>query len=117
MKGSQDDPAFFTGAVWMMASGSWQVRFAVDGAAGVRTAAVPVPAVPLATLKMKTGMVVGLGALALFLLVSMAGLVGAAVREARLPPGAGPERDMAAAGGGSYCRYSGGCWRSSWCWG
>lgn len=90
MKRSKDDPAFFTGAVWLMASGSWQVRFAVDGVAGVRTASVPVPAVPLATLKMKTGMVVGLGGLGVFLLVSMAGLVGAAVREARLPPGAGP---------------------------
>jgi hypothetical protein len=90
MTGSKEDPAFFTGAVWMMASGSWQVRLAVDGAAGVGTASVPVAAVPLATLKMKTGMIVGLGALGLFLLVSMAGLVGAAVREARLPPGAAP---------------------------
>ncbi len=48
------DPAFFTGSLWLMAQGSWQVRFEVDGAAGAATASVPVPAVPLAILPMQT---------------------------------------------------------------
>lgn len=87
MKQSAADPAFFTGAVWMMASGSWQVRFEVDGAAGRGTASVPVPAVALAMLKMQPGMGWGLAALGLFLVISMAGTVAAAVREARLAPG------------------------------
>ena len=87
MTASKDDPTFFTGGVWMMASGSWQVRFEVEGAAGRQAAAVPVPAVALSTLHMQPAMGWGLGALGLFLLVSMAGLVAAAVREARLTPG------------------------------
>jgi hypothetical protein len=70
-----------------MAPGSWQVRFAVDGAAGPQTVSIPVPAVPLTTLKMERGMGWALGLLGLFLVASMTGLVGAAVRESRLPPG------------------------------
>ena len=74
---SKDDRAFFTGAVWMMASGSWQVRVQVEGAAGVGTGSVPVAAVALSTLKMQRGMGLVLGGLGVFLLVTMAGLVGA----------------------------------------
>lgn len=83
---SKDDPAFFTGGVWLMASGSWQVRFEVDGAAGRQVVAVPVPAVAISTLKMERGMGLALAALGVFLFVSMAGLVAAGVREARLAP-------------------------------
>jgi hypothetical protein len=84
---SKVDPAFFTGSVWIMAPGSWQVRFTFDGAAGPQTASIPVPAVPLATLKMQRGMGWALGLMGLFLVASMTGLVGAAVRESRLAPG------------------------------
>lgn len=84
---SKDDPAFFTGGVWMMAPGSWQVRLEATGAAGSGTASVPVPAVAIATLPMQRGMGFTLAALGLFLVVSMAGVVAAAVREARLPAG------------------------------
>ncbi len=87
---SPADPAFFTGKVWMMSTGSWQVRLAVDGAAGRQIASVPVPAVALSTLKMQKSISFGLGLLALFLVVSMAGLAAAAVREARLNPGLQP---------------------------
>lgn len=38
MKASAADPQFFTGSLWLMASGSWQVRFEVDGAAGAASA-------------------------------------------------------------------------------
>ncbi len=87
MTQSPNDPAFFNGGVWMMASGSWRVRFEIVGAAGPSTASVAVPAMAISTLHMQPAMGWGLGVLGLFLLISMAGLVAAAVREARLPPG------------------------------
>jgi hypothetical protein len=88
MAASTADPAFFTGNLWLMASGSWQVRFQVDGASGIQTVSIPVPAVALSTLKMQRGLGITLGLLGLFLVVSMAGIVAASVREARLEPGA-----------------------------
>jgi TRAP-type C4-dicarboxylate transport system permease small subunit len=90
MTNSTADPAFFTGSIWMMASGSWQVRFEVAGDAGTQTVSVPVPAVALSTLKMQHGLGITLGILGLFLVVSMGGIVAAAVRDARLEPGAIP---------------------------
>src|SRR6202521_6319272 len=41
---SKDDPQYFTGKLWLMASGSWQVRIEADGDKGAGTLAVPVPA-------------------------------------------------------------------------
>ena len=90
MTRSTADPAFFTGNLWMMASGSWEVRFEIAGDGGQQTTSVPVPAVALSTLKMQRGLGITLGLLGLFLLVSMAGIVAAAVRDARLQPGASP---------------------------
>ncbi len=88
MKVSTVDPAFFTGGVWMMSSGSWQIRLDVAGASGEETASVPVPAVAVATLKMERSLGIPLALLGVFLVISMAGVIGAAVREARLPAGA-----------------------------
>ena len=93
MERSAADPAFYTGSLWMMASGSWEVRFEIAGEGGVQTASVPVPAVALSTLKMQRGLGTILGVLSLFLVVSMAGIVAAAVRDARLEPGAVPSPD------------------------
>ena len=42
MQPSAADPAFYTGSLWIMAAGSWQVHFDVDGAAGKASASVPV---------------------------------------------------------------------------
>jgi hypothetical protein len=88
MTASTADPAFFTGSIWLMATGSWQVRFEVTGAAGDQTASVPVPAIAISTLKMQRALGLTLAALGLFLVLSMAGIVAASVREARLEPGA-----------------------------
>ncbi len=74
-----------------MASGSWQVRFDVSGAAGEHTTAVPVPAAAISTLRMNRTLGSILAVLGLFLVLSMAGLVAAAIREARLPPGLEPD--------------------------
>jgi hypothetical protein len=87
MARSTADPAFFTGSLWMMAPGSWEVRFEIAGDGGEKTTSVPVPAVPLSTLTMQRGLGITLGVLGLFLVVSMAGIVAAAVRDARLEPG------------------------------
>jgi hypothetical protein len=91
---SGNDPAFFTGNLWMMAAGSWEVRFEVSGADGKQVVSVPVPAMALSTLKMQRGLGITLGVLGLFLVISMAGIVAAAGRDARLLPGAvaSPER-------------------------
>lgn len=94
MEESSADAAFYTGAVWMMAGGTWQVRFDIDGAAGHQQASVPVVAVPLAVLKMEPGMGAVLAILGLFLVLSMAGIVAASVGEARLVPGVEPTAGM-----------------------
>ncbi len=87
MKASGADQQFFTGSLWLMASGSWQVRFEVDGAAGSASAGVPVAATPLAILPMLNSMGTVLGVLGVILAIGLAGIVAAAVREARLAPG------------------------------
>ena len=90
MKSSAADPNYFIGTLWIMASGSWQVRFAIDGASGSETASVPVPAVPIGTLRMQRPLGVLLGALGLALVLGFAGIVAAAARESRLASGVDP---------------------------
>jgi hypothetical protein len=87
MRPSADDPAFFTGSLWLMAAGSWQVHFDLDGAAGKASTSVPVPAMPLSILPMQRPLGIALAVLALILILGMAGIVAAAVRESRLNPG------------------------------
>ncbi len=87
MKRSADDPAFFTGSLWLMASGSWQVRLQADGAGGPATASVPVPAMALTVQRMQRPLGLVLAALGLVLVVGMAGIIYGAVRESRLRPG------------------------------
>jgi TRAP-type C4-dicarboxylate transport system permease small subunit len=87
MRPSADDPAFFTGSLWLMAAGSWQVHFDLDGDAGKASTSVPVPAVPLSILPMQRPLGIGLAVLALILIIGLAGIVAAAVRESRLDPG------------------------------
>jgi hypothetical protein len=90
MSALNTDPTFFTGNLWLMRSGSWQVRFELSGPSGNQTVSVPVTAVAISTLKMQRGIGMTLAALGLFLFLSMAGIVAAAVREARLEPAAIP---------------------------
>jgi hypothetical protein len=93
MKRSTTDTDFFTGSLWLMAGGSWQVRFEVSGNVGVAVASVPVAAMPLAVLKMQRPLGLLLAALGLILALGFAGIVGAAVRESRLVPGVSPPLD------------------------
>ncbi len=94
MQPSSADAAFYTGAVWIMGSGTWQVRFEINGAAGHQVASVPVVAVPVSTLKMQKGMGAILAVLGLFLVISMAGIVAASFSESRLRPGVAPNASL-----------------------
>jgi len=88
MKQSAQDKQFFTGALWIMASGSWQVRFTVQGSQGKGVLSIPVPATSSSTRGMQAGLGILLGGLGLVLVAGVIGIVGAAARDAQLPPGA-----------------------------
>jgi hypothetical protein len=88
MKQSAQDKQFFTGALWIMASGSWQVRFTVNGIQDKGVLSIPVPATSSATRGMQMGLGVLLGCLGVLLVVGAVGIVGAAARDAQLAPGA-----------------------------
>lgn len=86
------DPQFFTGKIWLMESGSWQVRIEADGEGGSGTVAVPVPAAARSTLPMQTALGALLFGLMLLLVAAIVTIAGAARREALLPPGEQPGR-------------------------
>jgi hypothetical protein len=88
MKQSPQDKQFYTGTLWIMASGSWQVRFTVNGSGGKGVLSIPVPATSSSTRGMQTGLGLVLGGLGLLLVVGVIGIVGAAARDAQLPAGA-----------------------------
>jgi hypothetical protein len=89
-KPSAADPAFFTGSLWIMAAGSWQVHFDVDGAAGKVSTSVPVAAMPLSILPMQRSMGIMLALLGILLISGMTGIAAAAVGQSRLNPGLAP---------------------------
>lgn len=84
---SSSDAQFFTGHLWIMATGSWQVRFVANGSQGQGVFSVPLPATALGTRKMQRGTGILLAALGILLVLGMIGIIGAATREAQLPPG------------------------------
>jgi hypothetical protein len=119
LKRSTADPAFYTGSLWLMGSGSWQVRFGINGVAGSAAASVPVPAAPTALLRMQRPLGILLGILGLILVLGIVGIVTAAVRESRLSPSLQPDaprRRRAALAGGLafifavFAVYLGGRW-------
>ncbi len=81
------DANFFTAHLWIMATGSWQIRFAVSGNQGSGVLSIPFPATAMSTRTMQPGLGTILGVLGAVLLLGMVGIVGAATREARLRPG------------------------------
>ncbi len=95
---SKDDPQFFSGKLWLMASGSWQVRVEADGDAGSGTLAVPVPAAARSTMPMQKSLGALLAGLMVLLVAGIVSIVGAARREGQLEPGqqAGPAQKRAA---------------------
>ncbi|HZU08632.1 MAG TPA: hypothetical protein VFA02_01915 [Pseudacidobacterium sp.] len=84
---SPGDPQFFTGKLWIMATGSWQVRFVAHGDQGQGVFSVPLPATALGTRKMSLGLGFLLAVLGAVLVLGIVGIIGAAAREAQLKPG------------------------------
>ena len=87
---SPGDPQFFTGNLWLMSFGAWQVRVTADGARGKGELAVPVPAMAVRSATMQKGMGALLLALMAVLVFGIVSIVGAGVREAQLDPGVVP---------------------------
>lgn len=84
---SSDAPRLFTGHLWLMGAGAWQVRVTVQGGRGEGMLSVPVPTLPQSTLGMGPAL---RGALAFLMLLLAAGVVGIAsamAREAKLGAG------------------------------
>ena len=88
---SADDPQLFTGHLWMMTAGAWQVRIAAAGSRGAGLLAVPVPTLPQSTLAMSGALRALLAALMLTLAAGFVAIVSAIAREARLDIGAVPD--------------------------
>ena len=84
---SSEDPRMFTGHLWLMSAGAWQVRVTAAGDRGEGTLSVPVPTLPQATLAMNSGLRATLFALMLLLAAGFVGIVSALAREARLGAG------------------------------
>ena len=87
---SAADPQWFTGRVWMMESGSWEVRVEVAGTQGTGKLAVPVPVFARRTLPMEKALAALLFGLMLFLSTGVVSIAGAAAREGGLEAAATP---------------------------
>jgi hypothetical protein len=87
MEQSKSDPQFFSGKLWLMESGSFQVRMEINGGQGKAQMGVPVAAFAQRTLRMQktTGAVLAL--LMVFLVLSLVAILGTATRESQLEPG------------------------------
>jgi hypothetical protein len=72
MEQSKSDPRFFTGKLWLMESGSFQVRIEIDGAQGKAAMGVPVAAFAQRTLRMQKSTGALLSALMVLLVLSLA---------------------------------------------
>lgn len=90
LRPSKGDPQFFTGGLWIMGSGSWQVRLEAEGAEGSGTLSLPVPAFATRTLPMQRTLGWFLFAAMLFLVVALIVILGAGRREGFLLPGTAP---------------------------
>jgi hypothetical protein len=84
-------PGLYSAQLWLMTASSYDLRVEVAGLAGQGTAIVPVSTARLARLEMRRGTGAVLLALGAFLFVGGLTLVGAAVRESALAPGAAPD--------------------------
>jgi hypothetical protein len=87
---SKDDPRFFSGKIWLMESGSWQIRVQVEGPQGTGELGVPVIAAARQTLPMQKSLGVLLFGLMTLLVLAIIAIAGAARREGMLEPGQSP---------------------------
>jgi hypothetical protein len=87
---SKDDPQFFSGNMWLMSTGSWQIQITADGPQGSGATSVPVPAAARGTLPMSKALAGLLVALMILIVVALINIFGAARREGSLEPGQPP---------------------------
>lgn len=85
------DAGLFSGELWIMTRGSNSVTVDVSGARGAGKAVVPVGVVASRRLELDPRFGFFLAALGVFLFIGIVSIVGAAVREGSLPPGAEPD--------------------------
>lgn len=83
---SKQDPQFFTGSLWIMETGSWQVRIQASGKRGAGRLSVPVAAVANRTKTMSLTLGAILSVLMLALVVGIVSIAGAGAREAHVEP-------------------------------
>ncbi|MGA8233772.1 MAG: hypothetical protein WB795_20015 [Candidatus Acidiferrales bacterium] len=87
---SKNDPQFFSGSMWLMSTGSWQIQITADGPQGSGATSVPVPAAARGTLPMTKALAALLVALMLLIVVALISIFGAARREGSVEPGQAP---------------------------
>lgn len=87
---STADPQWFAGEVWLMESGSWEIRAEASGPQGTGKLAVLVPVFARRILPMQKALGILLFGLMLFLSVGIISIAGAAAREGGLQPTAIP---------------------------
>jgi len=92
LKRASDDPQFFTGSLWMMAPGSWEVHVRAEGQQGRGELAVPLPAIATRTKPMQAALGAFLFVMMIVLAAGLVSIVGAGSREGQLAPGAAPDR-------------------------
>ena len=68
------DAQFFAGNLWIMQTGSWQVRFVVSGRHGRGVLSIPVAAISTATRQMQSGLGILLAGLGILLIAAWWGL-------------------------------------------
>ena len=86
------DPTLYAAEIWFMTASSYQMAVDVHGPAGTGTAIVPVMALATAEREMPPWLGGVLIALGMVLTAGLLTLIGAAVRETVLPPGAEPDQ-------------------------
>jgi hypothetical protein len=84
---SSEDPKLFTGHLWLMTAGAWQVRVTVAGDKGEGTLSVPVPTLPQRTLAMTSSLRAILFVFMFLLAAGIVAIVSAMAREAKLGAG------------------------------
>jgi hypothetical protein len=85
------DRELYAAELWLMVPTSYRVRVLVDGSKGEGTAIVPVVALATAERAMPRGLGYALIGLGFFLGVGLLTIVGAAIGESVVPPGAAPD--------------------------
>ena len=88
---SHDDPRLFTGHLWMMSAGAWQVRVTASGSRGSGVVSVPVPTLPQSTRAMNVALRAMLFVFLFLLGGGFVAIASALWREADLEPGETPD--------------------------